>query len=198
MDIPMDADVLCVDGFGGHSVHVVLDPEKQIITHLIVKMGLVGIERLVPIEMVSETMPASIQLVCTVDELKQMPPFVYNQFIKPSEPFSPVAGGGVLVAPYSILEQRPLLVECEQIPEGELVVGKGAAVEALDGPVGHVTEFLIDSPPEGKITYLVAEEGHFWNRKHLKIPALEIDHFGDDVIYLKLAKEVVEAKDSGQ
>lgn len=195
MDIPMDADVLCEDGYGGHSIHVMLDPEKQLITHLIVKIGLLGTERLVPIELVSEATPTAIQLACTTDELKQMPPFVHNMLVKPVEPSGPVMGGGVLVAPYSNLQQRTVLVEHEEIPEGEVVVGKGASVEALDGHLGQVTDFLIDSPPEGKITHLVAEEGHFWNRKHLTIPVLSIDHIGHDTVYLKLARNVVEAAD---
>ena len=52
-----------------------------------------------------------------------------------------------------------MVVEHEQIPLGELAVSGGAHVEATDGRMGRVDEFLVNQE-NGYITHLVMREGH--------------------------------------
>ena len=58
MDIPIEAKVELLDGDGGHTTRVLVNPITRRITHLIVREpGLVAIEREVPIELVLERAP---------------------------------------------------------------------------------------------------------------------------------------------
>ncbi len=83
-------------------------------------------------------------------------------------------------------------VEDQQIPLGELAICRGTQVEATDGHVGHVDEFLVN-PENSRITHLVMREGHLWGQKDVIIPLSAIDENREDTVFLKLDKEQVEA-----
>jgi sporulation protein YlmC with PRC-barrel domain len=90
------------------------------------------------------------------------------------------------------MEKRYIPLEHESIPAGELAVHRGAAVEASDGYVGRVDEFLVD-PENEHITHLVMREGHLWEQKEVTIPASAIARVEEDAVYLKLNKAGIEA-----
>jgi sporulation protein YlmC with PRC-barrel domain len=83
-------------------------------------------------------------------------------------------------------------VETPQIPPGELAVRRGTPVEATDGHVGQVDEFMVN-PTTGNITHLIMREGHLWGQKDVSIPVSEIRETNDDGVMLKLNKREVEA-----
>ncbi len=61
MDLPVDARVECTDGHGGRSAHVIVDPRRRRVTHLVVEeRRRPHIARLVPIELVTRTDPRTI------------------------------------------------------------------------------------------------------------------------------------------
>jgi sporulation protein YlmC with PRC-barrel domain len=73
---------------------------------------------------------------------------------------------------------------------GEVVIRRGTLVEARDGQVGKVDEFLVD-PKNDVITHLILREGHLWGKKDVTIPVSEIDKITDEVVYLKLDKDTI-------
>ncbi len=83
-----------------------------------------------------------------------------------------------------------MLLEHERIPAGEVVIRRGTPVNAMDGQMGKVDEFLID-PKNDSITHLVLREGHLWGKKDVTIPVAEIDRITDEAVYLKLGKESI-------
>ena len=83
-------------------------------------------------------------------------------------------------------------IKQQQIPPGELVVRRGARVEATDGYVGKVDEFVVN-PENGHITHLVMREGHLWGKKDVIIPLSEMGETRDDTVFLKLDKHQIEA-----
>jgi hypothetical protein len=83
-------------------------------------------------------------------------------------------------------------VQSERIPAGELAVRRGARVEATDGHMGHVHEFLLAAMNK-RITHLVLREGYLWGQKELAVPASWIDRLGEKTIYLKRDKHTVES-----
>jgi sporulation protein YlmC with PRC-barrel domain len=98
-----------------------------------------------------------------------------------------------LVWPYHIPElDTTIPVTHQRIPHGELAVHRGARVEATDGHVGRVDEFLVD-PVDTHITHLVLREGHLWGQKDVTIPVSHIDRIEEDTVYLKLDKHNVGA-----
>ena len=104
-------------------------------------------------------------------------------------PYYPL-GDYPAVWPYAVAKETPHVSKEERIPPGELAIHRRARVEASDGPVGRVDEFLVD-PSDGKITHLILREGHLWDQKDVTIPVSQIDHFGADTAYLKLNKDSI-------
>jgi len=182
MDIPLVADVRCADDDCGQSIDVIVNPVAQQVTHLVVKEKRAPhAERLVPMDWVMETTPHLVRLRCTTDELAAMGEFVEREYVMmwPSVTFTPMPGPAVVTLTH------------EHVPPGELAIHRGARVEASDGHVGQVDEFLID-PTDGHITHLVLREGHLWGRKDVTIPVSEIDRIEGYVIHLRLNKHSIE------
>jgi sporulation protein YlmC with PRC-barrel domain len=193
MDIPVNAEVYCKDGPCGHSTYVIINPTTWQVTHLVVKeKGFPNVERLVPLEQVTETSPHLIHLGCTRNELSNMDQFIAIDFLPGSFSFIPYGPDEYMVWPYVLPQGMAIPVEHERIPPNELGVRRGARVEATDGHVGVVDEFLVD-PGNGHITHLVMREGHLWGKKDVTIPVSEIDHIKENIVYLKLDKRSIEA-----
>jgi sporulation protein YlmC with PRC-barrel domain len=193
LDLPMTADVYCADGHGGHSTYVIGNPDTQQVTHLVVKEDRIPFaERVVSIDHVVETTHEMIRLRCTKNELAQMPPFIQTEYILADIPNCEAA---YLYPNWSVtvpMEKRYIPLEHESIPAGELAVHRGAGVEASDGYVGRVDEFLVD-PENEHATHLVMREGHLWGQKEVTIPVSAIARVEEDTVYLKLDKAGVEA-----
>ncbi|MCX6050608.1 MAG: hypothetical protein NT075_36420 [Chloroflexi bacterium] len=80
-----------------------------------------------------------------------------------------------------------MTVTVEQVPPAELGIHRGAHVEASDGRVGQVDEFLVN-PANFHITHLVLREGHLWGKQVVTISVSAIESIKDDCVYLKLSK----------
>ena len=70
-------------------------------------------------------------------------------------------------------------------------MSRGTRVEAIDGYVGHVDEFVVN-PKSGHITHLVMREGHLWGKKDVIIPLSLIADTRKDTVFLKLDKLQIE------
>jgi len=193
MDIPINVDVQCSDGPGGRSCAIILDPINEKVTHIVVKENrFPHAKRLVPVDMIRESTPRHIALRCTADQLGEAEPFIDTDFLL-TDRLGNVAGmeGSLYLWPYMAPESDYLTIEYEHTPPGEIAFHRGALVEATDGHVGQIDEFLID-PTKEQITHLVLREGHLWGQRDITIPVSEIQHLEDDVVYLKLDKASIE------
>jgi sporulation protein YlmC with PRC-barrel domain len=200
MEIPLQAQVECTDGICGRSVYVLLNPLINQATHLVVKEDLSpNTEYIVPVDVITTTIADTIRLRCSKAELEKMDPFVKTEFVEEKVPVGGIglAGGmngiGYYYMPYvtsEITVQVP--VEHRQIPLGELAVKRGTRVEAKDGYVGKVDEFVIN-PKSGHITHLVMREGHLWGQKDVIIPISAMDDNGDDTLFLNIDKHQIES-----
>lgn len=194
MEIPLDADVQCVDQLAGHSRLVIVDPIRQQVTHFVVEeKDNPYVERLVPLELVQTSTPDLIQLRCTRQELAQQKPFVDAEYIHPILAYMDYQPGAYALWPY-FPAPGPGSISPEHfhMPPGELSVSRGTRVEASDGHVGQVDEFLVN-PQTGLITHLMLREGHLWGQKDVTIPVTQIDHISDDAVFLKLNQQDIEA-----
>jgi sporulation protein YlmC with PRC-barrel domain len=190
MDIPINAKVSCLDGPCGQSMLVILKPTTQEITHFVVSnQSIPETEYLVSIDHIAESTPDNIRLNCSLEELTQMPIFARSEFV-PSDLIG-FSGSSAMMWPYYVPLTAYITPEQEHIPAGELAIRRGAGVEASDGHAGRVDEFLIN-PTNDHISHLVMREGHLWGRKDVTIPVSQIDHFADNVVYLKLSKQEIE------
>ena len=199
MDIPLNVDVYCSDEeVCGRSISIILNPVTQKVTHFVIQTeGFVHLEYMIPIEFIVESTPYKIQLRCSRKQLAQFDPFTHVEFLDPHDvgyphlppPMNETDGVGMW--PYVVPEDYMTAVPVEDIPYGELAVHRGAHVEAVDGRIGRVDEFLVN-PQNSHITHLVLREGHLWGQKDVTIPITEIDHIEDDVVFLKLNKHAIE------
>ena len=194
MDIPMNVDVLCETKECGKSTTFVVNPVTERITHIVVTENYYPYaKRLVPVELIINSTPKSIQLRCTEDELSEMPPFEEIEFISPRTSEEELyEDAHYVIWPYSLLEDGRLEVSHENIPANEVAIHRRASVHAKDGVVGNVDEFLV-APSDNKITHVVLREGHLWGKKDITIPVSEVDKITDDAIYLKMDKEAIKS-----
>ena len=201
MEIPLNAQVECTDGVCGHSEYVLIDPVADKVTHVVVKEdSSPNTEYIVPVDSVAETIDDTIRLRCSKAELEKMDPFIKTKFIEEKAPdrhFVYIGGGmgmgSYYYLPYVSAESSVYeAVEHEQIPPGELAVSRGTRVEATDGYVCKVDEFVVN-PENGHITHLVMREGHLWGKKDVIIPLSAMGETRGDTVFLKLDKHQIES-----
>jgi hypothetical protein len=198
LTIPLKARVECTDGICGESATVIINPIFKTVTHfvLIDKTQHKHEQRLVPIEYIINASMDSITLDCSKVDLAQMEPFIETRYIE--SPVSDIgySGGGydtVYLMPYTVPENPKITPhESERIPEGELAIHRGMHVEATDGVIGQVGEFLIDED-SGTITHLVLLEGHLFGEKEVTLPISAVSVVTEKSIYLNLDKNAVNA-----
>src|SRR5258706_10518008 len=191
MDIPINAIVQCTDGPGGRITHIVLNPVTKKVTDVVVHQpGLLGGDVIVPVEFIVESTPETVRLRLSRNKLADMQSFTAAEYLPPNpdflagDPWMVYPAGSVLWQPYLSPEETTLPMTHDSIPPDELAMRRGDRVEATDGRVGRLDEFLIDAKTEG-ITHLVMREGHLWGQKNVTIPVSQIDHIEDGAVYLK-------------
>ena len=187
MDIPINAHVAFADGSQGRSVCIILNPGTEQITHVVVETeNPAGGGRLVPLGLIRESRADLIQLACTQADLEHLDTFSEAEFL-PAELYLPS-----VMWPYALPEFLNLTVEHEHIPPDELAIHRGAWIEAVDGPVGQVDEFLVE-PIHYHITHLILRKGHLWDPKDVTIPVAQIDRIEADTVRLKMTRREIEA-----
>jgi uncharacterized protein YrrD len=190
MDICTNARIYCKDGFYGHVTYIILNPITNEITHLVVQEDVITYpERLVPSDLVVSSSPTQIVLRLTKSELRKLPSFTKTEFLQSDLPSHMLTSH--LMWPYIMSHAEMKTVETKSIPRDELAVRRGARVEAVDGPIGHLDKFVVDPDCEC-VTDLVVREGHLWGQKEMTIPVTEIDRIQEDTVYLKLNKSDAE------
>jgi sporulation protein YlmC with PRC-barrel domain len=200
MEIPLNVQVECTDGVCGRSVFILINPVIDHVTHLVVKEDSPpNTEYIVPVDLVTETKTDMIRLHCSKADLEKMNPFIKTKFIEEAVPdisfgHDGVTGvGSTYYLPYITPDMTVYMPQkSQQIPPGELAVGRSTRVEATDGFVGKVDEFVVD-PQTCHITHLVMREGNLWGKKDVIIPLSAIGDTRDDTVFLKLDKHQIES-----
>jgi sporulation protein YlmC with PRC-barrel domain len=202
MEIPLNAHVECTDGVYGRSIYVLINPVTDKVTHLVVKGDFPpNTEYTVPVDFVIETKSDTIRLRCSKAELEKMEGFISTTYIQERVPDNRAFGysGGMYASgsyyylPY-VTTTRTVYeaVENQQIPEGELALHRGTRVEATDGFVGKVDEFVVDAE-NSRVTDLVMREGHLWGKKDVIIPLSAVKETKNDTVFLKLDKQAIDS-----
>jgi sporulation protein YlmC with PRC-barrel domain len=187
--LPLKAKVYCTDGEAGSSAALIIDPISDTVTHLVVNVHAYD-PRVVPLEIVEEADHDSIHLTCSMAELSQMPSFDEVTYIG-TDPEYMAYAGAEWSSPYvTAYPSETLYVAEEKLPPGELAVHRGDPVEATDGKIGNVGEFVVDLE-DGHITGLVLQKGHLWGKREVTIALKYIDRVEESVVYLNLDKEAV-------
>jgi sporulation protein YlmC with PRC-barrel domain len=193
MKIPIDVKVECSDGPAGHTAAIILDPAAKQVTHVVVKgKGTLVGEYLVPLDMIDQATPYSVILRLSHEKLAAAPRFDQTIIVGSAGDdggLSPHPGvDSVNLGAASV----PGYVQVEQVPGSGVAVHVGAHVDATDGRVGKVDEFVVNRDT-GDIAYIILRHGHLWNKEEVCVPIANVDHIAEDIVYLNLDKTSVEA-----
>ncbi len=197
MDIPIHAPVQCADGPHGHVDRIIVDPTTQKITHVVVREGgIMGEAFMIPADDITESAPGFVRTHLLRKQLEAMPVFVDKRYrtMAPllSTGFVLYPIGGVMYWPFYPINAKDFVMIESTIPKGELALSQHDKVEATDGQVGVIDEFLVD-PRDDAITHLVLREGHLWGQKYVTIPVSQIAHIVEGSVRLKLTKQQIAA-----
>ena len=203
MEIPLNVEVHCTDGRCGRSTHIILNPVSEQVSHLVVNpkqppsltKQSPSSERLVSVKLVANTAAEVIILSCTKEEFAKLEYFNEPEFIYTDLPQHTSGPNMTLLWPYVTPVKRIVDDKVRRIPPGELAVRRGTRVDATDGKIGKVDEFILGTV-SGNITHLVLREGHPWKEKEVTIPVSQIERIEEKVVYLKVDKKTVKSMPS--
>ena len=116
-DFKIGAPVLAAEGKVGRLKYVVVDPDAEVVTHLVVERGLlVRHDIVVPVGWVEQADAQGIRLHAKLDELETLPEFREVEFWAPDPTARPVSGHlpadtRIWISPYGTAPYVPLDVD---------------------------------------------------------------------------------------
>jgi uncharacterized protein YrrD len=182
---------------------VVINPETKVITHIVVRMGALfnKADKIVPIDMVTDTTEDLVVLNTDASAVEAMPPFEEKQVTSDvriveevhTDENQPVLLGEspaiLLLTPDSAETYTTETVQ--NIPEGTVAMKEGAKVISADGQhIGNVERVLADASV-AQITHLMISRGILTKEVKL-IPTKWILKIGEDNVYLNENKDSIE------
>lgn len=192
MDIKLNAQVECLEGVHvGHVTGIVVNPETNEFTHLIVKTE--GVERIVPAVLIQDSQAQAILLNCTLIGLKEQPPLVETEYVRSavehydSVPSYNYSLSGSYHNPLPRYDTQTFAVKHDEIPLGELEINRGMAVFATNGRIGSIDDVIVDRSND-HITQIVLREGHLWGAKEVVIDIVHVKSVSEDGIHLNATK----------
>jgi hypothetical protein len=193
VDIPVKAEVECVDGSCGRSSSVVIDRVTQRVTHLVVEAQVYPrIERVVDVKLIRESTPKVIKLSCNRAEFDALPEFKQVDFESGPETWENYVPGEYLFSPGAPGAVGEVPIEHENVPIGGVALRAGSRVSATDGEVGHVVDLITD-PLDNHLTHIVIEHRGFIRSHRITVPADQISSITPDgIVSLKLDRHAVE------
>jgi sporulation protein YlmC with PRC-barrel domain len=199
-EFTMGADASCSDGPCGKLTRLIVDPETQAVTHLVIGPEHRGGRRLVPIGLVDGT-TGEIKIRCTKAEFDKLDPAEETDLLPDGSGYDQVynpalgtLGGTARFPTLTLASLRPndgvSVATHDSVPMGEVDVRRGEPVYAADGEIGKIRGLVID-PASRHVTHVLLEEGHLWGRKEVAIPIASVARVGD-IIRLTIDKQQVQ------
>lgn len=191
MDLSLNVDVHCLDGRCGRSTYIIVNPATDQVTHLIVREQWPSrTERMVPVEKIAISTRDVIVLNQTRADFTISDPFNQTDFVYTNVPHHATDPSLTMLWPYVVPSRHMVEESVRRIPIGEMAVRRGARVQATDGRVGRVDEFVVDD--EGRqITHLILREGHLWEQREVAIPLVYVERIEENVVQLNVDRKSV-------
>ncbi|MCL4258405.1 MAG: PRC-barrel domain-containing protein [Anaerolineales bacterium] len=194
--LSIGATIRCRDGAAGRLKYVVLDPEDNQVTHLIVERGtLLHRDIVVPVDWVERTSEDEIVLKATVAELEALPDYDELDFIEPEVELKPAGeyrsqdthfwrsahaavGGNIWIARFERLG----------LHDGEVFLERGLPVVTRDErPVGEVDRLDVE-PASRRVTHLVVRQGWLWKRQARMVPIERVTQITEAGVRLNMTE----------
>lgn len=211
-ELRLGADVVAADGRKvGKLKYIVIDSIDGTVSELIVEPGLLQSGQLlhpsrwdeptavvVPAELVQSADEHAVHLHCPVADFKNLPPYTEQEYVRPDESWTPPPGYTVadfllrLAAPFGGIIPPPVKLQLRKGPlEREIKPGTPVWRREPHTEIGRVERVLVD-PVARRIICLIIHRGGIVPF-HVKLPLGYISEILDDVIYIDLTDEQIEA-----
>ncbi|HXF64924.1 MAG TPA: BON domain-containing protein [Caldilineaceae bacterium] len=194
LDLHIGAAVHCRDRQCGKLMNVVVAPENQAVSDLIIQQGLLQKHaRVVPVSTVAHATPEKITLDLYSDELSSFAE--YREFeIKEPAPDAPVmphtsglaSGYGPVLDRATPMVRRRLR---DGVAAGMAIIGRKTGVENLSETLGHVDHVVIDGET-GQLTEIVMRRGIV--PTYYVIPMADVETIDEDHILVLVNKDDVD------
>jgi uncharacterized protein YrrD len=173
-DFKIGAPVLAAEGEAGRLKYVVVDPDAEIVTDLIVERGrLLRRDIVVPVGWVEHADAQGIRLNAKLDDLEALPEFREVEFWAPDPTAGPVCGHPpadtrIRISPYGamptprstwILHRARL-----GISEEDILIRRGLPVYTADGDRVATVDHLLVDPETHRVTHLVMHRGRWFSQ----------------------------------
>ena len=187
MDISLNlnATIQCLDGVAGRVVGVVLHPNGNFVTQLIMRRSWLDMEeRLVALRHVKQVTYQHVYLTLTKAQLGVQParysttPFPLSSLLPESLPWLddlPALGDSMVFTRHSAVKR------------GMQTVENGTAVYALDGYIGRISAYKIDSHTY-EIVNVAVDSGALWWRQCIQLSPDMITCYRADGAQLRTTK----------
>ncbi len=203
MQFQKNAEVISANGESvGQIDRVVVNRENNVVTHLVIhRSSLFNLEdKLVPVDLVTETSPEQIVLRYEAGDLESFPAFEEERIVDFNEDTDkqPLAeeqdmrpliyGSPAIGVPLATAIGEKFNTQIEQnIPKGTVAMKEGARVITADGKhVGNVERVLTDIPEE-QITHLLISKGVFAKTTKL-VPIDWVERMNEEQVNLLVNK----------
>ena len=188
MNVPLKANVQCVDGDAGRLTCVIINPITRQLTHIVVdEKDPPYLKRLVPLDLIIAGTPDGVTLDCTRAQLSALRPVVEFEHPQGNGLHTLFAAKTYGRWPQNVGKTLPVSVDQERLAPEVVKIHQDSPVRATDGRVGQVVGFLVN-PVTKKIAALIVGRKSWWKTIETRIVISQVDSFKPDLILLKLSK----------
>ena len=162
MEFKDGTNIYTFDGKGAGSLRrVVINPETKKVTHIVIEKGFLFKEdKVIPVEQVDSASQEEVNLICTLDELKEMSPLDIEFDVPSSTSTRRDLNYDPLIGKMYWTTEPSMIKETKRTISDELVALKeGARVMSGDDEhVGNV-ERVFTAPNTGKVSHFILSLG---------------------------------------
>ena len=196
LNLNVGARVHCEDGRCGKLHKVVVNPEDNRVTDLVIEKGwLQRQDRILPVSTVKDTTGQDIHLTVDIDELERYPKYRQVEFKAPRPGYKSGPRSSdrmkTVQTPYGTVTQENLVPMIkrrvhEGVPSNLEVIERGTPVRTVEGEIGAVDHVLVDRD-EGKITHIIMRQGLL--PEYRIVPIEQVDYISDESVVLSVKEK---------
>jgi hypothetical protein len=145
------------------------------------------LKRLTPLELIRAGDSTEIWLDCTRAQLSTLRPFLEIEDFKGNGLHTQYTAKMYSIWPKNVRRKLPVPIKLEQLAPETVKIHGNNRVKVTDGNLGRVSQFLVN-PITKKATALVVRWRTWWKVNEALVPISQVDHFEEDLVFLKLSK----------
>jgi sporulation protein YlmC with PRC-barrel domain len=194
-DFAIGADVSCSDGPCGKVSRLIVEPETETVTHLVVDPKHHGRGRLVPVGL-AHVAAGMVKLSCSKADFDKLDPAEQTELLHTDSAGDPIPTQWGFMPPNLTglaMYDGERVSTHSTVPAREVDVRRGEPVYTTDltgSEIGRIQGLVID-PGSHQVSHILLEEGHVWGRKEVAIPISAVTRIGD-IVRLNISRQQVE------